>query len=288
LHRWVNRSGTARIPAQIITTTNINSANVGGLTGIEKAVRMGVLDGKVVIITGGARGIGRAYALGVAAEGAGVVIADLLDGSPVAEELAVAGGEAVSVSTDVSDEASTVAMAEAAMERFGRIDVLINNAAMFSETTRGPFTDLTVAEWDRAFEVNVRGVWLCTKAVYPHMSAQGSGKIINIASNTVYKGTLGFPHYVASKSALLGLTRSLANELGPEGITVNTVSPDLIPNPDLRPTDSTSDPFVVSGRAIRRTQVADDMVGTIIYLSSPASDFVTGQSLLVNGGAFFL
>ena len=249
---------------------------------------MGVLDGKVVVITGGARGIGRAYALGVAAEGAGVVIADLLDGSPVVEELAGSGSEALSVTTDVSDEASTVAMAEAAIDRFGRIDVLINNAAMFSETTRGPFTDLTVAEWDRTFEVNVRGVWLCTKAVYPHMSAQGSGKIINIASNTCYKGTLGFPHYVASKSALLGLTRCLANELGPEGITVNTVSPDLIPNPDLRPTDSTSDPFVVSGRAIRRTQVADDMVGTIIYLSSAASDFVTGQSLLVNGGAFFL
>ena len=249
---------------------------------------MGVLDGKVVIITGGARGIGRAYAHGVSAEGAGVVIADLLDGSPVVEELAATGGEAVSVSTDVSDEASTVAMADAAMDGFGRIDVLINNAAMFSETTRGPFTDLTVAEWDRTFEVNVRGVWLCTKAVYPHMAAQGSGKIINIASNTCFKGTLGFPHYVASKSALLGLTRCLANELGPEGITVNTVSPDLIPNPDVRPTDATSDPFVVSGRAIKRTQVADDMVGTILYLSSPASDFVTGQSLLVNGGAYFV
>jgi len=257
-------------------------------TGIEKVVRMGVLDGKVVIITGGARGIGRAYALGVAAEGAGVVIADLLDGSPVVEELAGSGSEALSVTTDVSDESSTAAMAEAAMDRFGRIDVLINNAAMFSETTRGPFTDLTVAEWDRTFEVNVRGVWLCTKAVYPHMAAQGSGKIINIASNTCYKGTLGFPHYVASKSAVLGLTRCLANELGPEGITVNTVSPDLIPNPDLRPTDATSDPFVVSGRAIRRTQVADYMVGTILYLSSPASDFVTGQSLLVNGGAYFI
>ena len=249
---------------------------------------MGVLDGKVVIITGGARGIGRAYALGVSAEGAGVMVADLLDGSPVVEEIAAAGGEAVAVTTDVSDEASTVAMAEAAMDRFGRIDVLINNAAMFSETTRGAFTDVSIAEWDRTFEVNVRGVWLCTKAVHPHMAAQGSGKIINIASNTCYKGTVGFPHYVASKSALLGLSRCLATELGPEGITVNTVSPDLIPNPDLRPTDATSDPFVVSGRALKRTQVAEDMVGTIIYLSSAASDFVTGQSLLVNGGAFYL
>ena len=249
---------------------------------------MGVLDGKVVIITGGARGIGRAYAHGVSAEGAAVVVADLLDGSPVVEELADSGSGALAVTTDVSDEASTVAMAEAAMDRFGRIDVLINNAAMFSETTRGPFTDVSIAEWDRAFEVNVRGVWLCIKAVYPHMVDQGSGKIINIASNTCFKGTLGFPHYVASKSALLGLTRCLANELGPDGITVNTVSPDLIPNPDIRPTDATSDPFVVAGRALKRTQVADDMVGTIIYLSSAASDFVTGQSLLVNGGAYFV
>ena len=249
---------------------------------------MGVLDGKVVIITGGARGIGRAYARGVSAEGAAVVIADLLDGSPAVEGLIGDGGEAISVITDVSDEASTEAMADAAMERFGRIDVLINNAAMFSETTRGPFTDVSIAEWDRTFEVNVRGVWLCTKAVYPHMLAQGSGKIINIASNTCFKGTLGFPHYVASKSALLGLTRCLANELGPDGITVNTVSPDLIPNPDIRPTDATSDPFVVAGRALKRTQVEDDMVGTILYLSSAASDFVTGQSLLVNGGAYFV
>ena len=249
---------------------------------------MGVLDGKVTIVTGGARGLGRAYALGLAANGGRVVIADLLDGSPVVAEVTGSGGEAISVTTDVSDEASTVAMAGAAMERFGRVDVLINNAAMFSETTRGPFTDLTVEEWDRTFEVNVRGVWLCTKAVYPHMAAQGAGKIINISSNTCYKGTVGFPHYVASKSALLGLTRSLANELGPDGITVNTVSPDLIPNPDLRPTDATSDPFVVAGRALRRTQEADDMVGTIVYLSSPASDFVTGQSLLVNGGAYFV
>ena len=249
---------------------------------------MGALEGRVVVITGGARGIGRAYAHGVSAEGAAVVIADLLDGSPVVEELAGSGGEALSVTTDVSDEASTVAMAEAAMDRFGRIDVLINNAAMFSETTRGAFTDVSIAEWDRTFEVNVRGVWLCIKAVYPHMVDQGSGKIINIASNTCFKGTLGFPHYVASKSALLGLTRCLANELGPDGITVNTVSPDLIPNPDVRPTDATSDPFVVAGRALKRTQVAEDMVGTIIYLSSAASDFVTGQSLLVNGGAYFV
>lgn len=247
----------------------------------------GSLDSKVVIITGGARGIGREYALGVAREGGKVVIADLLDGEPVVAEVTDAGSEAISVSTDVSDEASTNAMAAAAIDRFGRIDVLINNAAMFSETTRGAFSDLTVSEWDRTFEVNVRGVWLACKAVYPQMAEQGSGKIINIASNTLYKGTPGFLHYVASKSALIGLSRSLATELGPDGITVNTVSPDLIPNPDLRPTDDTSDKFVVAGRALKRTMVAEDMVGTIVFLCSSGSDFITGQGLVVNGGAYY-
>jgi NAD(P)-dependent dehydrogenase (short-subunit alcohol dehydrogenase family) len=248
----------------------------------------GALDGKIVIVTGGARGLGRAYALGVVASGGSVVVADMLDGSPVTEDIAAAGGEAISVVTDVSDQDSTEAMAAAAVDRFGRIDVLINNAAMFSETTRGAFTDISIDEWDRTFEVNVRGVWLCIRAVYPTMAAQGSGKIINIASNTVYEGTLGFPHYVASKSALLGLTRSLATELGPEGITVNTVSPGLIPNPDLRPTDAANDQFVVAGRVLKRTQEPDDMVGTILYFCSAASDFVTGQSMLVNGGACFV
>ncbi|MDJ0924918.1 MAG: SDR family oxidoreductase [Acidimicrobiia bacterium] len=247
----------------------------------------GSLDGSVVIVTGGARGIGREYALGVAREGGKVVVADLLDGEPVVAEIEALGGEALAVTTDVSDEASNDAMAAATIDRFGRIDVLINNAAMFSETTRGPFHELTIAEWDRTFEVNVRGVWLACKAVYPQMSAQGSGKIINIASNTLYKGTTGFLHYVASKSALIGLSRSLATELGPEGITVNTVSPDLIPNPDLRPTDETSDKFVVAGRALKRTMVAEDMVGTIVFLCTRGSDFITGQALVVNGGAYY-
>ena len=247
----------------------------------------GSLDGIVVIVTGGARGIGREYALGIVREGGKVVIADLLDGEPVVAEITAAGGEAISISTDISDEASTNAMAAAAIDRFGRIDVLINNAAMFSETTRGSFHALSVSEWDRTFEVNVRGVWLACKAVYPQMAAQGSGKIINIASNTLYKGTPGFLHYVASKSALIGLSRSLATELGPEGITVNTVSPDLIPNPDLRPTDDSSDKFVVAGRALKRTMVAEDMVGTILFLCSGGSDFITGQGLVVNGGAYY-
>lgn len=239
------------------------------------------------IVTGGARGLGRAYCVALADAGFNIVASDLLDTQQTVDEIEAAGGRAVGVHADIASKADNEALAAAAVDAFGTIDVLVNNAAYFSETTRGPFNEVSQQEWDRTFEVNVRGVWLTCCAVYPHMQQQGSGKIINIASNTCFKGTVGFPHYVASKSAIIGLTRCLATELGPDGITVNTVSPDLIPNPSLRPTDATSDQFVVAGRAIRRTQAPEDMVGTILYLAGSGSDFVTGQNLVVNGGAFY-
>ena len=238
------------------------------------------------IVTGGARGLGRAYGVALAGAGFDVVVADLLDGQEAVDEIEAAGGRAIGCLTDISSTADNDALAAAAADAFDTIDVLINNAAYFSETTRGPFNEVSQQEWDRTFEVNVRGVWLTCCAVYPYMREQGSGKIINIASNTCFKGTVGFPHYVASKSAIIGLTRCLAQELGPHGITVNTVSPDLIPNPSLRPTDTTSDQFVVAGRALKRTQAPEDMIGTLLYLAGSGSDFVTGQNILVNGGAF--
>ena len=239
------------------------------------------------IVTGGARGLGRAYCLALADARFDIVVSDLLDTGQTVAEIEAAGGRAVGVRADISSAADNDALAAAAADAFGTIDVLVNNAAYFSETTRGPFNEVSQHEWDRTFEVNVRGVWLTCCAVYPYMQKQGSGKIINIASNTCFKGTVGFPHYVASKSAIIGLTRCLATELGPDGIMVNTVSPDLIPNPSLRATDATSDQFVVAGRAIKRTQEPEDMVGTILYLAGTGSDFVTGQNLVVNGGAFF-
>ena len=239
------------------------------------------------IVTGGARGLGRAYCLALADAGFDIVVSDLLDTGQTVAEIEAAGGRAVGMRADISSAADNDALAAAAADAFGTIDVLVNNAAYFSETTRGPFNEVSQHEWDRTFEVNVRGVWLTCCAVYPYMQKQGSGKIINIASNTCFKGTVGFPHYVASKSAIIGLTRCLATELGPDGITVNTVSPDLIPNPSLRATDATSDQFVVAGRAIKRTQEPEDMVGTILYLAGTGSDFVTGQNLVVNGGAYF-
>lgn len=238
------------------------------------------------IVTGGARGLGRVYCLALACEGFDIVVADLLDPGEAVEEIEAVGGRAVGCRTDVSSAADTRALAAAAAGEFGTIDVLINNAAYYSQIVRGPFHAVSQDEWDKTFEVNVRGTWLVCCAVHPYMKEQGSGKIINISSTTCFKGTVGFPHYVASKSAVIGLTRCLAAELGPDGITVNTVSPDLIPNPSLRPSDQASDRFVVAERPLKRTLAPEDMVGTILYLAGRGSDFVTGQNIVVNGGAF--
>jgi NAD(P)-dependent dehydrogenase (short-subunit alcohol dehydrogenase family) len=248
---------------------------------------MGVLEGRVSIVTGGARGIGRAYCLGLADEGSSLVVADMVNGQPVVDEIEAQGGKGIAVQVDVSDERSTQAMARSAFERFGRIDVLVNNAAYFKQVKRGPFQDLDVEEWDKAFHVNVRGVWLCSRAVYPYMKGQRYGKIINISSNTAWKGVPGFLHYVTSKAALTGLTRALAREVGEENIAVNTVAPDFIPDEDMLKSRGSHSDEVIAQRAFKRMQVPEDMVGTIVFLASAGSDFITGQSFLVNGGAYF-
>lgn len=249
---------------------------------------MGQLDGKVAIITGGARGIGRAYAIGFAREGAKVAVADMGDSSEVVAEIEAAGGDAAAVQVDVTDEASTDAMAAAVVDRFGTIDILINNAGHFRYVKRGHFMDIPVDEWDRAFQVNVRGTWLCCKAVFPAMRDQGSGKIVNISSMTAWKGNLNFLHYVASKGAIIGLTRALAVEVGDNDINVNTLVPEYIPH-DLEYAQELPqiDEKIIRSRVFKRTQLPEDMVGAAIFLSSPASDFITGQSLLVNGGTQF-
>ena len=241
----------------------------------------------VAIITGGAQGIGLAYARGLTGAGFRVVLADLLDTDGACAELNDAGGEAIGVHVDVSDEASTGEMATRTLEAFGQIDVLINNAAYFKSVVRGPFQDMEVSEWDKAFAVNTRGVWLCCKAVFPAMRDQRSGKIINVTSNVAWKGVPGFLHYVSSKSAVVGLTRALATELGPHNIAVNSVAPDFIPDEEMLQSRAGHDDHVLAGRAFKRTQTAEDMVGTILYLAGSGSDFVTGQSILVNGGAYY-
>lgn len=243
---------------------------------------------EVVIVTGGANGIGRAYCRALAAEGYRIVVADVADSSAVCEEIEGAGGQVTAVRTDVSDPASTEAMAGAALQAHGRIDGLVNNAGYFSQIHKRPFEELTVEEWDRAFAINVRGTWLCAKAVAPTMKAQRSGKIVNTSSMTVPSGIPYFLHYVASKSAIVGLTRSLARELGEHGIAVNTITPDYIPhNAEYAGRQPEMAEIIRSQRCFRRDQTPEDLVGTLLYLIGHGSDFVTGQEFYVNGGRLF-
>src|SRR5579875_2860680 len=219
------------------------------------------LEGRVVIITGAGQGIGRAYALRAAREGARVVVAEIQAdrGEQTAAEIRAAGGEAIAVATDVADEASTEAMARVAWERWGRIDGLVNNAARFYGVERRPFDQLTVAEWDRVMAVNVRGVWLCCKAVVPYMRRQGGGKIINIASDTVFSGVPNFLHYVASKGAVVALTRALARELGDSQICVNAVAPGFTLSEAGLAAGEEPARRAIAGRALARAETPEDL-----------------------------
>jgi len=191
------------------------------------------LKDRVVVVTGGGIGIGRAYSLGLAAEGARVVVADIADPKPTVKEIETRGGQALAVECDVSKESETLRMAAEALSRFGRIDVLVNNAAIYAPLQRRSFMEIPVEEWDRVMAVNLRGLFLCARAVFPAMKAQGKGKIINISSGTFFKGIPHFIHYTTSKGGVVGFTRSLARELGEFGIRVNAVAPGLIPVPTL-------------------------------------------------------
>ena len=242
----------------------------------------------VAIVTGAAKGLGRAYAVALAREGWSVVVADVLDAGPVAHEISQFGATAHVVPTDVSDEASTGALAEATLERFGRIDALVNNAAIFTSIEKKPFDELSVAEWDRMFEVNVRGTWLCCRAVAPAFKAARAGHIVNVSSMTVPGGIPYFLHYVASKAAVVGLTRALARELGEWGVAVNAIAPDYVPHDaeyDSQQPEMAA--ALARQRCFQRDMTADDLVGTLLYLVGPGAAFVTGQTLFVNGGRLF-
>ena len=244
---------------------------------------MGRLDEKVAIVTGGARNIGAVYARTLAAEGARVVIADVLDGTAAATDIKEAGGEAVAVEVDVSREDDTLRMAQAAVDAFGGIDILANNAAIYVSINRRPFHEISAEEWDRVTAVNIKGVFLCAKAVLPAMRERGGGRIINVSSNTVMAGTPNFLHYVASKAALIGMTRSMARELGRDRINVNAIAPGLVEHEGqtVPPEISASR---VDARSIKRRQVPGDLTGAVLYLASSDSDFVTGQTLVIDGG----
>jgi 3-oxoacyl-[acyl-carrier protein] reductase len=243
---------------------------------------------EVVIVTGAAGGLGRVYALALADAGYDVVAADIADTSGIVGEIEAAGGTALGVRVDVSDLDSTEAMAQAVGDRFGRIDGLINNAAYYTAIVKKPFDEITVEEWDRCYAVNVRGAWLCTRAVVPAMKEQRSGKIVNVSSTTVPTGLDGFLHYVSSKAAIIGLTRSLARELGDWNIAVNTVTPDYIAfdrDYDNRQPELAG--VLAQQRLFKREVTPEDVVGTVLFLVGHGSDMVTGQNFHVNGGRVF-
>lgn len=249
---------------------------------------MNRMKNKVVIITGAAQGIGATYARALAAEGARIVIADVLDGSRLVDELAGMGSEAIALKTDVSDEASVAAMAAAAMERFGQIDVLVNNAAIYASLKMKGFEEIELGEWEKVMAVNVRGPFLCARSVVPYMKEKGYGRIINISSGTPFKGTPNLLHYVTSKGAVLALTRALARELGEHGISVNTLAPGLVlsegvvANAEMR--ERLTAP-VIASRAIKRDQMPGDLIGPLLFLASDDSAFMTGETVVVDGGS---
>ncbi len=246
------------------------------------------LKGKVAIVTGSARGLGRAYALRLAKEGAKVVVADILDGKETVDAIAEQGGEAIYVHTDVTSEGSTQEMGQKTVGRFGRIDILINNAALFAAIVKKPFYEIPAEEWDAVIAVNLKGPFLCAKAVFPQMKKQGKGKIINVSSGTFYKGLPNFLHYVVSKGGNVALTRSLAREVGDAGICVNTIAPGYTETEYLK--EHPQDPaevtkVIIATRCIKRPETPEDLTGTIIFLSSDDSDFITGQTIIVDGGS---
>jgi NAD(P)-dependent dehydrogenase (short-subunit alcohol dehydrogenase family) len=247
---------------------------------------MGALDGKVAIVTGAAQGIGRAIAEGLADAGARIVIADLKG----AEEAAAAFTDGVGITVDVADEAAVQRLADEAVERCGPIDVLVNNAGLYASLEMRSFEQIPLDEWRQVMDVNVASMFLTCRAIVPVMRANGGGKIVNISSGTPFRGVPFLLHYVTSKGAIVAFTRALAKEVGKDNVLVNCVAPGFTMSAGVQ-----SHPEVVeklrdvsvSARTIQRDQTPEDVVGAVVYLCGPGSDFVTGQTIVIDGGQTF-
>jgi len=243
------------------------------------------LKNKVVMVTGGGRGIGRAFCLGFSANGSRVVVADtdLMNASNTVNEIKRSGGHAIAMQVDVTNFDEVQNMATRTLEIFGSFDVLVNNAALVGDLELKPWDQISPEEWDRVLRVNVTGMFYCARAVVPHMIKKGKGKIINIASDLFLKGGKGRLHYITSKAAVVGFTRALARELGDYNINVNAVAPGLTYTGYLKVPKEWFD-VVREQRCLKRNEYPEDLVGTVLFLASEASDFITGQTIVVNGG----
>jgi NAD(P)-dependent dehydrogenase (short-subunit alcohol dehydrogenase family) len=244
------------------------------------------LEGKVAIVTGAAQGIGRAIAEGLAAEGARIVVADLRG----AEEAAAAFPDGVGLTVDVADEAATQRMAADTLERCGQIDILVNNAGLYASLAMRPFDQIPLEEWRRVMDVNVASMFLTCKAVVPHMRERGGGRIVNISSGTPFRGVPFLLHYVTGKGAIVAFTRALAKELGNDEILVNCVAPGFTLSQGVEEHPEVVQALrdvSVSARTLKRDQVPEDVVGAVAFLCGPGSTFITGQTMVIDGGQYF-
>ena len=243
------------------------------------------LQGKVIIVTGAARHLGQAYAVRLAQEGAKLTVADVLDCSETARLCEAEGAEVLPLSVDVTSEEETMMMAQRTVERFGRVDGLLNNAGLMRNITGPSLMDVDPDWWDKVFSVNARGTFLCVRAVFPYMRDQGGGKIVNVGSTTMLRTSNNVrdsnPHYVASKGAVMAFTRAICRELGEHNINVNTLAPGgTDQDPSLTGDEATEE----ASRAFGRRGVPSDLTGTVAFLFSDDADFITGQLIAVNGG----
>jgi 3-oxoacyl-[acyl-carrier protein] reductase len=244
------------------------------------------LKDRVAIVTGGAKGLGRAFAIRLAEEGASVMVVTRKDMDNLKETVKMIqdkGGKAAFFQADVANETDTKEMAKATADQFGKIDILLNNAAIYDGIKRKPFTEVSLDEWDLVLSVNVKGAFLATRAVFPYMKDQGYGKIINLSSETFFTGSTGFVHYVASKGGIIGITRALAIELGPYNICINCLAPGFTDTEASRGLADVNK-YDTSKTPLRRLEKPEDLTGAALFLASSESDFITGQTLLVDGG----